>query len=319
MHALRPVAVLFLLCWIALSASPVAALDVEISVSSVKIDFGLPHAPEYLLDQDPATAWVSGGIGPGVGQWMQLDFGVPVRVRKLGIFNGHQGAGQFQAHRRIRSGRIIYPDGTETEFWLRDEPGEQVIQCRGVPVKSLRIVVDRVFPEGELTGSMKLAVSELRLYLTLMEDPAAPRDRLVPDEPGQPVPPPENPDATVPEGIVELLREFYVRQTTLAPDYAELFAEDVRDRNEFRFYVFIEVQRQRGTYKDLRSAEVDTSGLGFEMLDREGDFAEVRAFGSYRVKVAHLDTTLQEDSTFVVSMEKDGWKIVELEGEEQGF
>lgn len=306
-----------LLLLVMLAPSPVRALDVEVSVSSFKVDFGLPHSPEYLLDGDPATAWVSGGISAGKGQWIELAFGVPVRVEKLGIFNGHQGGGQFAKHRRIRTGRIIYPDGVESQFWLRDEPGEQVVQCRGVAVKTLRIVIDKVFPKGEAVGSMKLAVSELRLYLSLMEDPTINPVEGQPDSAPAPAPPP-NPETAVDEEIATLLREFYVRQTTLADDYAELFAEDVRDKNDFRFMVFQEVQRQQGTYETLREAEVDTSGLGFEMVDKEGEYIQVRVFGGYRVKVAHLDTYLEEDSTFVLSKESDGWKILELEGE-QGF
>ncbi len=104
-------------------------------------------------------------------------------------------------------------------------------------------------------------------------------------------------DKIIPKGIVALLKDFYVRQTSLAWDYADLFAEDVRDRNDFRFEVFKEIQRQRGTY-DL--------------------FARVRVFGTYRVTVGDFVSNLEEDSTFVVSKTANGWRIVELEGEE-GF
>jgi len=302
-----------------LLASPVLAMDVTVEVSSVKMDFGLPFPPENLMDGDTSTAWVGGGVGPGVGQWIDLIFGIPVRVRQLGIYNGHQGEGRFHEFRRIRSGRILYPDGTETQFWLRDEPGEQIIKCRSIPAKSLRIIVDDVFPKGEKTSKVKLAVSEIKLYLTLMALPGSKQIEDNPDPTHIPAPPPVDPDKVVPQGIVDLLREFYVRQTTLADNYAELFAEDVRDRNDFRFEVFKSVQRQRRTYKILKTANVDTSGLGFELVQHDGSFAEVRVFGAYRVKVADVDTNLEEDSIFVVSKEADGWKIIELDGAEELF
>lgn len=316
---MRNILSLFILAILLLWSFSASAMDVTVNVSSVKMDFGLPYSPENLLDGDTSTAWVGGGVGPGVGQWIDLVFAIPTRVQKLGIYNGHQGEGQYHEFRRIRSGRIIYPDGTETQFWLRDEPGEQVVKCRGIAVKSLRIIVDDVFPKGDLTAKVKLAVSEIKLYLALMANPNGEALEDVPDPTHIPALPPVDPDKIVPEDIADLLKTFYVRQTTLADDYAELFAEDVRDRNDFRFEVFKQVQRQRGTYRTLRTAQVDTSGLGFELVEQDGSFARVRVFGAYRVKVADLDTNLEEDSTFVVSKEPEGWKIVELEGEEDIF
>ncbi|MGL1862701.1 MAG: hypothetical protein OCC46_09300 [Pseudodesulfovibrio sp.] len=315
---MRTAGIFFLLIFAVLTA-PAIAMEVTVEVSSFKMDFLLQHSAENLLDRDPTTAWVGGGIGPGTGQWIDLIFGVPVRVNELGIFNGHQAPGEFNNYRRIRSGRILYPDGSETQFWLRDEPGEQKIKCRNLPFKSLRIVIDEVFPKGELTAKVKLAVSEIKFYMTISATPGGDTLSDTPDPKHIPAPPPLSPDKIVPEEIVALLKEFYVRQTTLAHNYHELFAEDVRDRNDFRFEVFKEVQRQRGTFKILKTAQVDTNNLGFELIEHDGNFAQVRVFGAYRVKVADLDTNLEEDSVFVVSKEHDGWKIVELEGEEELF
>lgn len=316
MHTKR---LLLALAMVFLAATRAPAMDVEIKVSSFKFDFGLPHTPENLMDDDLSTAWVGGGIGPGVGQWIDLHFKKPARVARIGIFNGHQGEGQFQAHRRIRSGRILYPDGTQTRFWLRDELGEQIVECRGVPFESLRIIVDDVFPKGEVTAKKKLAVSEIKLYLSTAANPKGNIASEASNSTYIPAPPPLYPDLIVPDPIVELLKEYYVRLTNLDNDYAELFAEDVRDRNDFRFEVFKEVQRQRGTYKILRTAKVDPSGLGFELVEMEGDYARVRVFGAYRVQVADLDKDLEEDSTFVLGKGPHGWKIIELEGEEELF
>jgi hypothetical protein len=302
-----------------LIATPAHALDVTVEVSSFKVDFGFEYSPEKLLDNDTTTAWVGGGIGPGTGQWIDLMFGVPIRVDRLGIFNGHQGKGKFKEFRRIRSGRVVFPDGSETTFWLRDEPGEQVIDCPGKPAKSLRIIIDKVFPKGERTAKVKLAVSEIKLYITLMTIPGAGDEKSQPDSLHISALPPVDPDKLVPEEIIGLLKVFYVKQTSLADDYRTLFAEDVRDRHDFRFEVFKEMQRQLGTYHILRTAEIDTSGLGFEMVRMEGEWAEIRVFGAYRVKVAELDQNLEEDSVFILSKEHDGWKIVELEGQVDTF
>lgn len=315
MRGIRPVFLLSVALFVLLWSGAARALDVDVKVSSFKMDLGMEYAPGNLMDGDPSTAWAGGSISSGEGQWMEFSFGMPVRVTRLGIYNGHQGEGQFEKFRRIRSGRIVYPDGSEFPFWLRDDKGEQIVECPGKPYKSLRIVVDTVFPEGAPMARIKLAVSEVKLYLTLMSVPGEAKDETA----LAPAPPPVDTVNPVPEEIKELLRTFYVLQTSLDEDYAQLFAPHVRDRFDFQFEVFKEMQRQRGTFRALRSAEVDPSGLGFDLVYLDRDVAEVRVFGSYRVQVADLDENLTEDSVFVLMKGTDGWKILELDGQEDEF
>lgn len=304
---------ILLQCFLAaLLAVPAFALDVTIRVSSFKVDFPFQYTTGSLMDGDPTSAWVSGSLNSGEGQWIELTFPEPTRVKRIGIYNGHQGENDFEAFRRVRTGRILHPDGTSTKFWLRDERGEQVIECRGAPYSSLKIVVDGVFPEGAMLAKVKVAISELKLYL-LPADYSGDPDSLPPAPTSVPSSPPVAP---LPEGVDDLLRQYYVKLTTMADDYPLLFAEDVRDRNDFRFEVFKSVQMQRGTYDILRTAEVDPSGLGFEVVSQEGHYAEIRVFGGYKVKAGEIDTVLEEDSTFVVSQETEGWRILEIEGEE---
>ncbi|WP_338668024.1 discoidin domain-containing protein [Pseudodesulfovibrio methanolicus] len=312
--------ILPLMLAVLLWTGPAWALNVNVRVSSFKVDLAFEYAPGNLMDGDPSTAWAGGSISSGEGQWMEFSFDMPVRITGLGIYNGHQGEGQFEKFRRIRSGRVVYPDGSEFPFWLRDEKGEQVIKCPGKPAKSLRIVVDSVFPEGVPLARMKLAVSEVKLYLTLM---SAPQDGDAGKDAadGQFVPqvPPADTINPVPEEIKALLRDFYVRQASLDDDFYLLFAPHVRDRFDFQFEVFKEVQRQRGTFKLFRSAKVDPSGLGFELVYMDKDVAEVRVFGSYRVQVGKLDKSLEDDSVFVLMKGREGWKILELDGQEEDF
>ncbi|OIQ49100.1 hypothetical protein BerOc1_01020 [Pseudodesulfovibrio hydrargyri] len=314
-----PLPLLFLFACM-LWAGPARALNVNVRVSSFKVDLGLEYAPGNLMDGDPSTAWAGGSISSGEGQWMEFSFDMPVRITGLGIYNGHQGEGQFEKFRRIRSGRVVYPDGSEFPFWLRDEKGEQVIKCPGKPFKSLRIVVDSVFPEGVALARMKLAVSEVKLYLTLMPAPqSGVEGGKDPADTFEPQVPPADTVNPVPEEIQVLLREFYVRQTSLDDDFHMLFAPHVRDRFDFQFEVFKEIQRQRGTYKLLRTAKVDPSGLGFELVYLDKDVAEVRVFGSYRVQVGKLDRNLEDDSVFVLMKGQEGWRILELDGQEEDF
>ena len=317
---MRCIRLLSLLLLCVLWTIPAHGLGVDIKVSSFKMDLGMEYAPGNLMDGDPATAWAGGAISSGEGQWLEFTFDVPVRIVKLGIYNGHQGEGQFEEFRRIRSGHIVFPDGSGFPFWLRDEPGEQVIECRANAVKSFRIVVDEVFPEGVPLARVKLAVSEVKLYLTLMSRAAIDGESAASEgSVNIPSPPPMDTVNPVPEEIKALLREYYVLQTTLSDDYPDLFAPHVRDRFDFQFEVFKEIQRQRRTFEVLQTAEVDPSGLGFELVYLDKDVAEVRVFGSYRVKVAHLDQNLEDDSVFALIKGEDGWKILELEGQIDDF
>ncbi|WP_272699421.1 discoidin domain-containing protein [Desulfovibrio sp. Fe33] len=295
---------------------PAFALNVNVAVSSFKVDLGLAYLPERLMDGDPSTAWAGGSISSGEGQWMEFSFDMPVRVTGLGVYNGNQGEGQFEKFRRIRSGRIVYPDGSEFPFWLRDEKGEQVIRCPGRPFKSIRIVVDSVFPQGVPLARMKLAVSEVKLYLTLM---TAPESDAATGEAFVPQVPPADMSNPVPSEMQALLRDFYVKQASLDDDYRFLFAPHVRDKFDFQFEVFKEIQRQRGTFSMFRAARVDPSGLGFELVYMDRDVAEIRVFGTYRVQVGKLDTNLEEDSVFVLMKGTEGWKIYELDGQEDSF
>jgi hypothetical protein len=290
----------------------VFALDVEVEVASYRSGKTVSLGPENLMDNDPSTVWV-GNSSSGSSEWIELHFAEPTQVERLGFYNGHQG-GLFSELRRIRSARIIYPDGKGFRFWLRDEMGEQVVYCLGIPVTNLRIEIDSVSPHSRENFTGEVAVSEIKLYISIapkakgvVNDVATlnrVRDHLSSD-----------PERVVPEEVVRLLRMFYYRQATMAEDYAELFAEDVQDQNGFQFEVFKEMQRQRGVYHLLKDASVNASGLGFEKVEQSGDYMRVRVFGSYHIWVGELDRRLEEESIFVLAKEHGAWKILELEEE----
>lgn len=305
---MRYLAILILISLL-LAPVPAFALKVEVEVPGNAKGAG----PELLMDGDPTTAWASRD-NAGSDQWIELHFQIPTQVERLGFFNGHQAVGQFEQFRRIRSGRIIYPDGTESRFWLRDEKGEQIVHCPGAAITSLRIEIDSVSPGDKDAFIGNLAVSDIRLYVSVTP-PSEGQVKDIDTLNQVRTHLSEDPERAVPPEVAQLLRKFYYRQATLADDYAELFAEDVRDKNDFQFEVFKEMQRQRGTYRLLRSASVNASGLGFEKVEEAGGYIRVRVFGTYKIWAGDLDRQLEEDSIFVIAKEHDGWKIVELEEE----
>jgi len=301
----------FILLCLLLLPGTTHALDVGVEVSSFK--GGKPRlGPENLMDGDVTTAWAANSNLSG-SQWIELSFEQPTQVERLGLYNGHQGD-RFELHRRIRSGRLIYPDGQEFRFWLRDRKGEQIVHCPGTPVTELRIEIDSALPSYHGEFPRQVALSEIKLYISLAQKPeGSVKDVDALNQVSSNVA--GDLELTVPKEIAQLLRKFYHRQGTLAHDYAELFAEDVRDQNDLRFEIFKEMQRQRGTYKMFRNASVNATGLAFEKLEEAGSYMRVRVFGTYRVRVNDLDRILEEDSIYLVTKESEHWKILEIEEE----
>ena len=294
------------LCW-TLIPSMALALDVEVKVSSVKLDFR--HPPGHLMDGDPTTAWVGGGASSGKGQWIELSFGTPISPVRLGIYNGNQADGRFEEFRRIKAGRIIYPNGTEMPFELRDEPGEQIIALEPALVESFKLVIDDVYPFGNILGKMKVAVSELVLYVGPSLGSSSTGVAPAPD----PTPPPD-PAEGVPADIQGVIRRYYALHSSLDDEYPELFTEDKREAEGFRFEVFREYQRQKGIYRALRSAKVDSSKLVMDMDRHTEERAEIWVSGTYRIMIGEFERDLPENSLFILRRENGEWRIYDISG-----
>ncbi|MBU1042412.1 MAG: hypothetical protein KKF77_15065 [Proteobacteria bacterium] len=138
----------------------------------------------------------------------------------------------------------------------------------------------------------------------------------------------------------EVLRQYFLRQLTLAEDFPEVFSRRVKSGETMAFATMLEMQRRRGLLERFRAAEVDLSELVFTRVTADPDLARIHVTGRYsfilkpkplspspssadpetgaakgpaaREKMAaSVHETLEEDALFVLLPEQGQWKIYE--------
>ena len=78
---------------------------------------GIDYGPRNLIDHNPATAWVEGAAGDGVGEWVSLSFDYPMKFSRIFIRSGDcKSEETFSKNNAPRTVRII----TETRVQTLD-------------------------------------------------------------------------------------------------------------------------------------------------------------------------------------------------------
>ncbi|HEY4243843.1 MAG TPA: hypothetical protein VGM88_28715 [Kofleriaceae bacterium] len=136
------------------------------------------YHPNYIADDDPATAWVEGAKGSGKGEWIRmqttpLDKTTAVRLH---IRNGYQKSKDlFKANARVKTATIkLLPSGVTKSITLADADGWQdvtISQPSGA-LKGVELHVDGVY-EG--TKYEDLCISDVQIFATseTPDNPAA--------------------------------------------------------------------------------------------------------------------------------------------------
>ena len=141
------------------------------------------YHPLYLADDDPATAWVEGAPGPGVGEWVRLkvtpmDGASRVRLR---LRNGYQKSDAlFAANGRIKDLTVrLLPGGKTQKAALRDEKGwqELIVEQPSGPLVEIELKVNAVYPGRRYED---LCLSDVQVFVTALtrENPAFEKSRL---------------------------------------------------------------------------------------------------------------------------------------------
>jgi hypothetical protein len=146
------------------SPGPGSSTAEPVVVRQVRASSALdPAIAARLVDGDPASAWVEGVAGPGEGEWVEIDFGRPVRVRRLLVWNGDQGPDRFLERNRVR-GLGIRLGGEHLAVELLDTEEAQVVAFpRPIVASRLRLVI-RDAHLGTL--GVETAIGEVEVYGT---------------------------------------------------------------------------------------------------------------------------------------------------------
>lgn len=169
-----------MLGWVLLAGSAQAAPPKERRLHSDNVDassflwndwnkFVENYHPNYVADDDPATAWVEGDAASGAGQWVRLQLtplDATTRLR-LKIRNGYQKSKElFAANARAKDITVrLLPSKVEKKATLVDRDGwqEVVIDQPSATVKAVEIAVGSVY-EGRKYAD--LCISDVQVFAT---------------------------------------------------------------------------------------------------------------------------------------------------------
>ncbi len=127
------------------------------------------YHPNYVADDDPATAWVEGAKGSGAGEWLRIQITPLDRTTKvrLHVRNGYQKSKDlFKANARAKAVTLrLLPSKIEKQVALADQDGWQDVaieQPSGV-VRAVELVVSSVY-DG--TKYEDLCISDVQVFAT---------------------------------------------------------------------------------------------------------------------------------------------------------
>lgn len=127
------------------------------------------YHPNYVADDDPATAWVEGAKGSGAGEWLRIQttpLELTTRIR-LRVRNGYQKSKDlFKANARAKDVTVrLLPSKIEHRVALADKDGWQDItldQPSGV-IGTVELVVTSVYEGSKYED---LCISDVQVFAT---------------------------------------------------------------------------------------------------------------------------------------------------------
>ena len=146
---------------VGLPVAPLAeAPDVTATASTSRVPAGgNTYTPGMALDGSPATAWIEGGEGHGVGESITLKLSAPARVSRVRLQPGYfKSPDRWSNNNRLARVRVSLSDGREMVASFRDEMREQAIAIGGAPVSSITITIEEVYVGGD---ELDTAISEI--------------------------------------------------------------------------------------------------------------------------------------------------------------
>lgn len=141
------------------------------------------YHPNYLLDGDPATAWVEGADGSGAGEWVRIHISPVEGASKIRIRirNGyHKSKALHGRNARLKQLELVaLPGGTKHTATLEDAMGWQELAFEQ-PAGKLDAIELRAVEVFEGSKYTDLCISDVELYVTALtpENPAFEKSKL---------------------------------------------------------------------------------------------------------------------------------------------
>jgi hypothetical protein len=125
----------------------------------------ISYGPDNLLDGDKATAWIECAKGPGIGQWLEFDFGRERKLTAVDLYIGYQRVENDEHGDRydfnVRPKQILVTTATQSFSQpLADQRDAQRIVLDGSPTRTLKIAVEDVY----LAKDKDCSFSEVLFY-----------------------------------------------------------------------------------------------------------------------------------------------------------
>ena len=135
----------------------------KVYASSVLEDgTGVDYSPYNLIDRKSNTIWAEGIEGPGIEQFIRIDFNKDKVVKKLYIINGSAKSERlYYANNRVRVLRLDFGDGEIKDFELKDGVmGEQEIDLgKGIKTPYVGMTIYDVYYGNKYDDT---CISEIR-------------------------------------------------------------------------------------------------------------------------------------------------------------
>jgi hypothetical protein len=134
--------------------------------SHLPTDHGGQYQSWMAIDGMLETAWVEGVAGPGVGEWIQLDFPGTAEIHSVNLDVGYdRDADIFYANNRIKRATFIFSSGEQVETTFSDSRGMQTIVLARAPGPNIettfiKMVIEEVYP-GSMYDDTCLAEIEV--------------------------------------------------------------------------------------------------------------------------------------------------------------
>jgi hypothetical protein len=122
-------------------------LGITAKASSTRVPMGSnTYNASNVLDRDLQTAWVEGGDGPGIGEWIQCDFDREVTLRRIHITPGYfKSERVWLINNRLSAATFFFSDGSSRQFNFPDVMQEQTLDVGRVRTRSVRVRIDDIY------------------------------------------------------------------------------------------------------------------------------------------------------------------------------